>query len=247
MISAGSAVHVPAAEPASIYARVSTEEQAKDGDSLGAQTAALRAYCALRRLHVDVDLTDPGVSASKPLARRKGGKLLLAAVKGRSVRHVVVWSLDRAFRNTAECLTTVAAWTKRGVTLHLVNFGGQTIDTSSAIGKLFLTVIAGVAEFERNVNGERTSLALRHKISKGEYIGGEARYGWRVVGRDLAAPGSGHLVRDEPEQRVIARVRALRAKGMGSRRIATQLEDDGVTSRRGTRFAPVQIERMLAV
>jgi putative DNA-invertase from lambdoid prophage Rac len=242
--SAGSAVDVSRRKPAGIYVRVSTLEQAADGDSLAAQTARLGAYCGMRGLAREAEFVEQGVSASKPLARRPQGKLLLAAIKARAITDVVVWSLDRAFRNTAECLTTIEAWTARGITLHLCNFGGQAIDTSSAVGKLFLTVVAGVAEFERNVNGERTALAMRHKISKREYVGGEARYGWRVVGRDLAVPGSGHLVQDDHDQAVIARARALRAGGLGSRRIATTFAGEGIVSRRGGGFAPVQIERM---
>lgn len=244
--SAESGVDVSDSKTAGVYVRVSTREQAEDGDSLAAQAEKLRSYCKMRGLALQEEFADAGVSASKPLARRAQGRRLLGAIKTGSISSVVIWSLDRAFRNTAECLTTVHAWTSKGIALHLVNFGGQAIDTSSAIGKLFLTVVAGVAEFERNVNGERTALAMRHKVAKGEYIGGEARYGWRVVGRDLAVPGTGHLVRDVAEQRVIARVHELHAAGLGSRRIATQLEDDGITSRKGTRFAPVQIERMLA-
>lgn len=229
---------------AAIYVRVSTQEQAKDGDSLDAQLAKLRTYCAMRGLVVVAEFIEPGVTTKKPLARRPQGKRLLELARARGVDAIVIWSLDRAFRNTAECLTTVSTWSKRGVALHLFNFGGQAIDTSSAVGKLFLTVVAGVAEFERNVNGERTSLAMRHKATKCEYLGGQPRYGWRVVGRDEAVPGSGHLVADELEQRVIERVRALRAAGLGARRVASKLDAEGIKSRTGATFAAVQVERM---
>lgn len=234
------------AENAAIYVRVSTKEQAEEGESLDAQLAKLGAYCRMRGLVVAHELVERGVTTKRPLSRRPEGQKLLALVRSRAIGAVVIWSLDRAFRNTAECLTVVSGWTKKGVSLHLCNFGGGSIDTSSAVGKMLLTFLAGVAEFERNVNGERTALALRHKHSKHEYLGGEPRYGWRVVDWDPAMPGSGRLVRDDVEQRVIAQAKALRDDGLGTRRIATMLASQGVVSRRGKPFAPVQIARMCA-
>ena len=230
---------------AAIYVRVSSEEQARDGDSLEAQMVKLQAYCRSRTLDVVAELAEPGVSAGKPLAKRAQGQKLLELVKSKQVDAVVVWSLDRAFRKTSECLVTVEDWTRREVALHLFNFGGQAIDTSSAIGKLFLTVIAGVAEFERNVNGERTALAMRHKIGKREYIGGEARYGWRVVERDPAVVGSGRLVEVPEEQAVIARAVALRTEGLSTYRIASTLSNERILARNGRPFRDTQIERML--
>ena len=41
--------------------------------------------------------------------------------------------------------------------------GGQAINSKSAMGKMFLTMMAGFAELERNVIAERTSVALQHK------------------------------------------------------------------------------------
>ena len=56
-----------------LYLRVSTQEQAREGISIAAQEAKLRAYCELRGLHVAEMVTDAGVSGGKPMQSREGG------------------------------------------------------------------------------------------------------------------------------------------------------------------------------
>ena len=54
-------------------------------------------------------------------------------------------------------------WDRTGVALHILDMGGQAIDTSTAIGRMFLTMTAGFAEFERNQTSERTITAMQQK------------------------------------------------------------------------------------
>jgi len=129
-----------------LYLRVSTQEQAREGISLAAQEAKLRAYCALRGLRIVEVVTDAGVSGGKPMHSREGGSRILDLVKRSAVAHVIAYKLDRLFRDCADCLTVTAAWDKKAIALHLVDLGGQTLDTSSAMGRFFLTVMARAAE-----------------------------------------------------------------------------------------------------
>jgi DNA invertase Pin-like site-specific DNA recombinase len=116
--------------------------------------------------------------------------------------------------------------------------GGSAVDTSSATGKVFVTMLAGWAEFERNVTSERTKFALAHKVSKGQLrIGSEAPYGYRHDKDSLAPLPS--------EQAVIELVRSLRGHGMTFRGMCSELSRLGHRSRSGGHFAPVQLERML--
>jgi site-specific DNA recombinase len=222
------------------YVRVSTEEQSREGISLDTQRARIRAYCAMRGLELVELVEDPGVSASRPLRAREGGRRLLELLRRRRIAGVVAFKLDRLFRNCADCLANVEVWDRAGVGLHLLDLGGSAIDTSSAMGKFFLTVMAGAAELERNQISERTSAVLRHKADRGEYTGGAPPFGYR-----LAADGV-QLEADPSEQRVLARARELRGQGASLRRIAAQLAAEGLTSRTGGGFAVVQVQRLLA-
>ena len=134
-----------------LYLRVSTTEQATEGISLNVQEDRLRAYCTMRDLDIVQVITDAGVSAGKPLDTRPGGQQLLDTIRRKQADAVVAYKLDRLFRDCADCLTTTKTWDKKGVALHLVDLGGQTLDTSSPMGRFFLTVMAGAAELERNL------------------------------------------------------------------------------------------------
>ncbi len=222
------------------YIRVSTEEQVQEGVSLAAQEARLRAYCAMRGLELADVIVDAGVSGGKPLHTREGGARLLSAVRARRVSHVIAYKLDRLFRDCADCLDVTRAWDKADVSLHLVDLGGQAVDTSSAMGRFFLTVMAGAAELERNQIRERTSAAMAHKRARGEYNGGEKRYGYRLAGDGVT------LEPIAEEQAVLEAARELRAAGRSLRDVAAELAARGFTSRTGGQFSAEQVKRMCA-
>ncbi len=221
------------------YLRVSTEEQAAEGVSLDAQEDRIRAYAALRGLELVELVCDPGVSAGKTLAAREGGGRLLEVVRRGRARAVIAYKLDRLFRDAADCLTVTAGWDKAGVALHLVDLGGQSIDTGSALGRFFLTVIAGAAEMERNLVRERTALAMARKRERREFCGGEPPYGWR-----LGADGV-HLEPEPVEQAVAVAARRLRGRGLSLRQVAARLEGRGLRPRSGGRWYATTVQRLL--
>lgn len=148
------------------YVRVSTEEQGVSGLGLADQRARIEAYCTLRGLRLAATIDDVGVSGGKVLASRPGGGRLLRCLQERKAGHVVMLKVDRGFRNAADCLATVEAWQRRQVTLHVIDLGGNAIDTASAAGKFMLTVLAGAAEMERNLTEARRRIAVAfHRIA----------------------------------------------------------------------------------
>ena len=220
------------------YVRVSTEEQANEGVSVGAQIAAIRAYAAMRGLHLVDVVVDAGVSGGKPLSARDGGGRVLEMVRAKKVVAVISYKLDRLFRDASDCLGVTSSWDRAGVALHLVDMGGQAIDTSTAMGRFFLTVMAGAAEMERNLVRERTRAAMQHKKAKGEYTGGRVPFGFCL------SPDGVRLEPDAGEQRVLQVIDELRAEGMSIRAIARALDLDDAPSR-GARWHPTTVARML--
>lgn len=219
------------------YVRVSTEEQANAGVSLDAQESAIRAYCALRGLELAELVIDAGVSAGKPLASREGGRQLVDLVRKRSVQAVVAFKLDRLFRNAQDCLATTAQWDKLNVALHLLDLGGQSIDTSSTMGRFFLTIMAAAAEMERSLVRDRTKAAMQHKAAKGQRIG-------RVpYGKKLAADGI-HLEQEPNELLAIQRIADMHKDGVSIRRIAARLNAESVKPR-GSRWHKSTVQRIL--
>jgi len=217
------------------YVRVSTQEQASEGVSLEAQEASVRAYCMMRGLEVVEVVIDAGVSAGKPLERREGGRRVLEMVKWGKVGAVVAFKLDRLFRDCADCLSVTRTWDRKDVALHLIDMGGQAIDTSTAMGRFFLTVMAGAAEMERNLIRERTAAALAHKAAKGERVG-QVPYGYRADGA--------MLVEEPAEQSIIRIVVNWRTDGHSIRDIARILNENGVPAR-GSKWHATTVARML--
>jgi DNA invertase Pin-like site-specific DNA recombinase len=193
------------------YVRVSTEEQALEGVSITAQEERLRAYCTMSGLELVGVLQEAGVSGVKPLANRPQGEELLRLVKTKQVQHVVALKLDRLFRDAEDCLHQTKAWDKAGVALHLLDMGGQAINTASAMGRMFLTMAAGFAELERNLISERTKLAMQHLKSQGKVFGHQ-RY---------------------EESSISEYLKAEHTNGRSFRELATELNNRGVPTAQG--------------
>ena len=208
------------------YTRCSTNEQADSGLGLDAQSDRIKAYCVMRGIDLADIITDAGVSGGKPLATRDGGLRLLTDLKDKRADAVVMLKLDRMFRNAGDCLTTVERWEKTGVALHVVDMGGNAIDTTSAAGRFMLVVLAGAAEMERNLTRERTRSAMAVKRSNGQRIG-TVPYGYDLAG------DSATLVPNEAEQAVITEIRLWRAAGRTLEQIADELTTRGIATKTG--------------
>jgi len=222
-----------------IYVRVSTVEQADHGVSLEAQRAQARGYAAYKGLNVIEVISEQGVSGSVALAQRPGGARLMELVQSEHINTVIAVKLDRLFRDAADCLMVTKQWDEVGTNLHLIDMGGQAVDTSSSIGRFFLTVMAGVAEMERGLMIERTRAALGQLQAQGKRTG-SIPYGY-MLGEDDKT-----LIPNLIEQKVIGAALRLRKKGMSCYAIAKHLDTKrGMRSRTGKRFQVVQIQRML--
>ena len=220
------------------YIRVSTVEQATEGVSIKAQRKLIRDYARFKKLKIAHVIVDAGVSAGKPLQERNGGRELFDLAKAEHIQAVIAYKLDRLFRDAADCLTVTKRWDELDIDLHLVDLGGQAVDTSSAMGRFFLTIMAGVAEMERNMIRERTKAALTHLKAQGKRTG-SVPYGSKL------APDGKTLLEEPSEQEVIQAARRLRRRGSSLRKISEKLTKRGCRSRNGSVFHPEQINRML--
>lgn len=119
---------------------------------------------------------------------------------------------------------------------HLVDMGGQSLNTASAMGRFFLNMMAGVAELERNLIAERTTMALAHKKAHLEAYA-PTPYGYDRAGKDLKQNGQ--------ELAVVALVKEMRDQGWALRKIAGALNEQGITSKKGGRWHPQTIKYLL--
>ncbi|MCL5065828.1 MAG: recombinase family protein [Firmicutes bacterium] len=89
---------------------------------------------------------------------------------------LVVTKLDRFARSTQDALTTMVRLTEQKVAFVVLNLGGDVVDTSTAIGKLLITVLAGIAEFEADLIHERQFEGIAAAKARGVYHGRPRTY-----------------------------------------------------------------------
>ena len=215
------------------YVRVSTDQQADRGVSLQAQTERVRAMAIVQGAELLDVIVDGGESAKT--MKRAGMQRVLGLVEAGAVQAVIIAKLDRLTRSVKDLCALLELFEKRNVALISV---AESLDTGSAAGRLVITIMGAVSQWEREAIGERTREALRHKSSKGERVG-NIPYGSR-----LAADGR-HVEANPAEQAVLAEIRRLRSHGHSMRRVAKALNQDGYRTRRGTEWRLESVARVL--
>ena len=131
-----------------IYLRVSSKKQFDEGYSIASQKSSCDNYARLKKFNVSKVFTDEGVSATIFLWNRPKGRAMKEYIEKNNIKHIIAVKMDRLFRNVRDLLETVDELTSKDIGLHLVEFGGQSLDTTSAMGRFFLTVIGAIGELE---------------------------------------------------------------------------------------------------
>ena len=199
------------------YTRVSTDRQADEGESLGTQERVIEGYAMMLGLKVNKMFVERGVSGAKPIGQRPEGARLLAILKQGDV--LITPKLDRMFRSALDALDVLGQIQKRGVSLHMIDLGGDV--TGNGISKLVFTILSAVAEAERDRIRERIREVKADQRRRQRYLGGIVPFGWSV-GSD------GELVEVPEQQAAIKRAQKLRAKGLSLRAISAALAKSGV-------------------
>ena len=203
------------------YVRVSTQGQADEGVSLDAQRAKIEAWCSLNDAELVAVFEDAGISGGSMKGRTGLDAALKATGKGMAL---VTYSISRLARSTKDLLNI--ADTIKAKKAGLVSLTEQ-IDTASATGEFFFTVMGAIATLERKVTGERTKMALAHKKAKGEV------YSTTPFGFDAI---EGRLVEVKREAKIVGEILRQREAGMSLADIANHLNAQGIEGKRGGRW-----------
>ena len=192
------------------YIRVSTEDQAKEGVSLDNQEEKIKAYATVKDLDLVDIIIDAGISAKD--LEREGIRKVLGILQDGKAGALIVYKLDRLTRSTKDLLTLVYdVFIPNDIALHSIN---ETLDTTTANGRFFITMLGGIATWERETISERTKDALSHKKGKKEWLG-RVPFGFKIEGN--------HLIEDIDQMKVIQKAKRLRRTGKSIRDIAKRL------------------------
>lgn len=202
-----------------IYVRVSTEDQAKEGFSIPAQLQRLRAFCESQGWDVKTEYVEDGWSA-KDLDRPKMKQLLKDIKKG-DIDIILVYRLDRLTRSVLDLYLLLKTFDQYNVAFRSAT---EVYDTSTAMGRLFITLVAALAQWERENLAERVKFGIEQMIDDGKKPGGHSPYGYKFD-KDFDCK----IIDDEAK--TVQMIYQLYCDGFGYRSIADRLNDLGIKPR----------------
>lgn len=207
---------------AAIYSRVSTREQAKDGYSLEAQRNHLNEWARLNGYEVIGQYVDDGYTGRED-SRPELQRLMIDAEDGK-FDVVLVLKLDRFMRSVKLLHQYLEQLTKHEVAFIPLDYPG--LDTSTSVGKLMLSVLGAMAQFESDRQGDRIKDVRRELKEQHRWPAGRALYGynWNLEKKLF------EVVEDEAT--MVRRIFDLYVdKNIGQINIAEMLNKDGLRTR----------------
>lgn len=165
-----------------IYLRVSSDKQAKEGDSIPAQKEALLKYIADRPdLTFAGEYIDDGISGTKD--DRDELQRLLSDVDDGKVDLIIFTKLDRWFRSVKHYTLTQERLDRKNVCWTAI--WEPIYDTTTPAGRLIVNQMLSIAQFEAENTGQRIRQVFRYKASKGEVLSGTTTPGYSINDKHL--------------------------------------------------------------
>jgi len=205
---------------AAVYIRVSTQEQAQEGYSVGEQKERLIAYCKAQDWIIADIYVDGGYTGSN--LKRPGIQKLMAETEKFDV--VLVYKLDRLSRSQRDTLYLI----EEVFLPNDVDFVSmqESFDTSSPFGKAMIGLLAVFAQLEREQIKERTKMGRIARAKSGLYHGG----GYIPIGYNYE---DGHLVINPYEADHVRKIFEWYLSGDSLKTISDRLQEMGCTNRYG--------------
>lgn len=216
---------------AAIYARVSTDDQAREGYSIPAQLKRLQAYCKAKNWQVASEYVDDGYSGrdvNRPHYRR-----MMAERDQWDV--LLVLKMDRIHRNSrnfTQMMDDLKVWKKQFSSMQ------EKFDTTSAMGRFVMDIIQRIAQLESEQIGERVKAGMAQKAKEGGgHLGSPDPYGYTIV--------KGQLKVVEDEAGIVPFIYSSYINGNSLEEIAGALNDREIPSKKGLRWSKQAVSRIL--
>jgi DNA invertase Pin-like site-specific DNA recombinase len=162
-----------------IYIRVSTEEQAKHGYSIESQKSRLIEWAKEHNYQVVDIYADEGKSARTKISNRKELLRLLDDVKSDKIDRIVIWRLDRWFRNVADYYRIQDLLDKYNVDWECSD---EEFNTSTSNGRLYLNIKLSIAQNESDQTSDRIKFNFENMVRNKRPISGALPIGYKIEG-----------------------------------------------------------------
>jgi site-specific DNA recombinase len=201
-----------------VYIRVSTEEQVKEGYSIDAQKQRLSDFIRSQGWELHDYYIDDGYSAKD--LNRPNVQRMMNDIRAKKFDVVLVYRLDRLVRSVINLYELLQLFDRYDVKFKSAT---EMFDTTSAMGRFFITLVGAMAQWERENIGERVRMGMTQKHAEGGRNGAVAPFGY-----DLE---NGELTVNPLEAEVVKRLFSLYQQNNGSLAIAKRFNREGVPKR----------------
>ena len=216
---------------AGIYIRVSTEDQAREGFSLGEQQEKLEQLCKYKDYKIYKVYKDAGISA-KDMEHRPAFQTTLEDMRAGKINYIVAYKLDRVTRSVRDLEVLISDLETHNCYLVCDR---DDVNTSTANGRFFVRMLTVLSQLEIEIVSERTKFGLTGAIKSG-HIPGKCPLGYK---RDK----SKKMIIDETTKDVIIRIFNMYLEGKSYQTIANILNADKVLSPK--KWVDITIEKII--
>lgn len=222
------------------YIRYSDHKQ-DDGFSVEYQMAEIEEFCARQGIDIYHAHIDQAQSGTK-VAGREEFFSLINAVKDGAVDVIVVYKLNRLFRNSYESQKYRKLFRKHGVKLMSVT---QQIDEDTSSGRLTTNILSDIDQYQSETISDHVKSSMREMARQGYFTGGTVPYGYTLEIIKHGSKMRKKYIVDEQEAKIVRDIFEFYADGHSLRHIQEYLQEKEVKTRRGKDFGITTIARML--
>ena len=180
-------------------------------------------------------------------ADRPQYKKMLKDIENNKLKAVICYKIDRISRRTIDLLNLIQQMEQKGIAF--ISVSDREIDTSSRTGKIMISMLSAIAEFERDIIAERITDNMFELAKEGRWLGGKCPLGFYSKKEKVSTGGKtttmNHLEPVPEEQHAVKRLYELFLQTSSLTGTAAKLNEEGFQTANNQNFKLVAVKNIL--
>ena len=183
-----------------------------------------------------------GFYADRPLYKR-----MLKDIEDNRIKAVICYKIDRISRRAVDLHKLIEQMEQRNITF--ISYSDRELDTSTRTGKIMISMLSAIAEFERDIIAERITDNMYELAKEGRWLGGKCPLGFYSKKEKLEMGGKkttvNHLEPLPEEQRAVRRIFEVFAQTSSLTGTANQINKEGFKTNKNNDFTNIAVKNIL--